>query len=143
MRTLEDIADDLKTILTEKVRSVHFIPGKTMPEGPEGPEGNGDLRALGGSSLPAAILLPEEGGYRNGNAVRTQKIRLLLVDSFTAGGDSRASSVWSLAEQVRLLFPDSGRMIQDVFYLPVSAGPANGVLFAGHAVYEIELLLQQ
>lgn len=140
MRKLEDIAEDLKTILTEKVRSVHFIPGKTLPEDSEG---NGDLRALGGGSLPAAILLPEEGGYRNGNAVRTQKIRLLLVDSFTAGGDSRASSVWSLAEQVRSLFPDSGRMIQDVFYLPVSAGPAAGVSFAGHAVYEIELLLQQ
>jgi len=140
MRTLEDIAGDLKTILAEKVRSVHFIPGKAMPEDPEE---NGDLRALGGGSLPAAILLPEEGGYRNGNAVRTQKIRLLLVDSFTAGGDPRASSVWNLAEQVRLLFPDSGRMIQGVFYLPVSAGPANGVLFAGHAVYEIELLLQQ
>ena len=140
MRTLEDIASDLKTILTGKVRSVHFIPGTTMPEDSEG---NGDLRALSGSSLPAAILLPEEGGYRNGNTVRTQKIRLLLVDSFTAGGDSRASSVWSLAEQVRLLFPDSGRMIQGVFYLPVSAGPAEGVLFAGHAVYEIGLLLQQ
>ncbi len=140
MRTLEEIADDLKTLLTEKVRSVHFIPGKAMPEDPEG---NGDLRALSGSSLPAAILLPEEGGYRNGNTVRTWKIRLLLVDSFTAGGDPRASSVWNLAEQVRALFPDSGRTIQGVFYLPVSSGPADGVLFAGHAVYEIELLLQQ
>ncbi len=140
MRTLENIADDLKTILTECVRSVHFIPGKNLPDDTNE---NGDFRALSGSSLPAVILFPEESGYRNGNAVRTQTIRLLLVDSFTAGGDSRASSVWRLAEQVRSLFPDSGRTIQDVFYLPVSAGPAEGVQFAGHAVYQIELLLQQ
>lgn len=140
MRTLEDIADDLKTLLSENVNSVHFIPGESTPD--ESGE-SGDLRALSGSLLPAAILLPEESGYRNGNVVRTQKIRLLLVDSFTAGGDARAASVWTLAEQVRSLFPDSGRTIQGVFYLPVSAGPAEGVRFAGHAVYGIELLLQQ
>lgn len=140
MRTLEEIAGDLKTLLTECVRSVHFIPGKPVPS--ESDE-SGDLRALSGATLPAAILFPEDAGYRNGNAVRTQTVRLLLVDSFTAGGNSRASSVWSLAEQVRSLFPDTGRTIQGVFYLPVSAGPAEGVLFAGHAVYQIELFLQQ
>ena len=140
MRSLENIADDLKNLLSEYVRSVHFIPGKNLPDDTNE---NGDLRVLSGASLPAVLLFPAETGYRNGNAVQTQTIRLLVVDSFTAGGDSRAASIWRLSEQVRSLFPDSGRTIQGVFYLPVSSGPADGVQIAGHAVYRIELLLQE
>ncbi len=120
MRKLNEIAADLRDLLSTKVQTVRISALQTHEQLLK------EIKAINPDKLPGVIIVFDGLQYEGMAMTVTEQATLILVDQFRAGSDQRAMSVLEAASGLMALFPPDGKEINGVYYYPqdcVSASP--------------------
>ena len=120
MRKLNEIATDLRGVLTEYFRTVRISSGKTSDQLLK------EIKAINPEKLPGVIIAFDSLKFEGMNMTNTGRVTLVLIDQFRSGSDERALSLFQAGSSLMTLFPADGKEINGVYYYPldcVSATP--------------------
>lgn len=120
MRKLNEIATDLKTLLSNDFETVRISALQSSDQLLK------EIQAINPEKLPGVIIVFDGLEFDGEAFTNTAKFTLILIDRFKAGSDDRALSVQNAAGRLMLLFPAEGREINCVWYYPddcVTASP--------------------
>ena len=133
MRTIEQIADDLRLLLAETYPLVRLSAAGGEAQFQE------ELRRLRPDRLPGVIIAFDRAAFIAENTLRECHLAVVLIDRFRA--DSEARALFQAAETLFGLFPPAGRMLNDGFCLPgeCRAVATDGAFFR----LKLELTIQQ
>ena len=130
MRSLNEIASDLRTLLSSGFQTVRISvsqsPAQLLSE----------IRAINPDSLPGVVIAFDSLDYQGMSMTVVSRVKLILIDQFRAGSDDRALSAFEAASDLAALFPPDGKEINGTFFYPsdcVAASPDSGyaVIAAG------------
>lgn len=120
MRKLNEIATDLRGVLTEYYRTVRISVLKTPDQLLK------EIRAINQDKLPGVIIVFDSLNFEGKNMTNTSRVTLVLIDQFRSGSDERALALLQAGSNLMTLFPADGKEINGVWYYPrecVSATP--------------------
>ena len=120
MRKLNEIATDLRSVLTEYFRTVRISAVQTSDQLLK------EIRAINPEKLPGVIIVFNSLNFEGKNMTNTGRVTLILIDQFRSGSDERALSLLQSGSGLMTLFPADGKEINGVWYYPldcVSATP--------------------
>lgn len=112
MRKLNEIATDLKTLLSTDFRTVRISALQNADQLLK------EVQAINPDKLPGVIIVFDRLEYDGEAFTNTAQFSLILIDRFKAGSDDRALSVQQAASGLMLAFPADGREINGVWYYP-------------------------
>ena len=135
MRTIEQIADDLRLLLAETYPLVRLSAAGGEAQFQE------ELRRIRPDQLPGVIIAFDRAAFTAENTLRECHLAVVLIDRFRADSESRARALFQAAETLFGLFPPAGRMLNDGFCLPgeCRAVATDGAFFR----LKLELTIQQ
>ena len=120
MRKLNEIATDLRGVLTEYFRTVRISAVQTSDQLLK------EIKAINPDKLPGVIIVFDGLQYEGMAMTNTGRVTLVLIDQFRSGSDERALSLFQAGSALITLFPADGKEINGVYYYPqdcVSASP--------------------
>ena len=120
MRKLNEIATDLRGVLTEYFRTVRISTVHTSDQLLK------EIKAINPEKLPGVIIIFDNLNYEGMAMTNTGRVTLVLIDQFRSGSDERALSLVQAGSSLMTLFPADGKEINGVWYYPrdcVSATP--------------------
>ena len=120
MRTLAEIANDIRTAVGAAGFTVRFSTAESSPQL------LGELRAMAESRLPAVVIVISDGEFTDSVRKQALTVTLVLIDRFTAGSDERAVSAWKAVQRMMAVFPADVTERNGVFYLPRRFYAASG-----------------
>jgi len=112
MRTLDEIAGDIKARIADEFPTVRFSTAGNSPQLIN------EIKAMSEAKLPAVVIVIDAGEVTDSKRKEVLNITLVLIDRFIAGSDERALSVWRNLARLRTLFPPDVTEINNVYYLP-------------------------
>ena len=124
MRKLNEIATDLRNLLTDKFSTIRISALQTSDQLLK------EIQAINPEKLPGVIIVFDGLKFEGEAFTNTAEFTLVLVDRFKAGGEDRALSIQQSASELMQLFPADGREINGVWYYPddcVAADPDSQV----------------
>lgn len=120
MRNLQEIAEDIRSLLAETFRTIRFSTAEMTPQLLS------EIKAMNESRLPAVVIVFGSGQIVENARKQMLKLTLVLIDRFVAGSDERAISAWTSLQTLMNLFPADVTEMNGVFYLPVQFYNASG-----------------
>ena len=120
MRKLNEIASDLRGVLTEYFRMVRISSLQNNEQLLK------EIKAINPEKLPGVIIVFDSLKFDGTAMTNTAKVKLVLIDQFRSGSDERALSLFQAGSGLMTLFPADGKEINGVWYYPldcVSATP--------------------
>lgn len=120
MRKLNEIATDLRGVLTEYFRTVRISAVQTSDQLLK------EIKAINPEKLPGVIIVFDSLNFEGMAMTNTGRVTLVLIDQFRSGSDERALSLFQAGSSLMTLFPADGKEINGVWYYPldcVSATP--------------------
>ena len=113
MRKINEIATDLRGVLTEYFRTVRISAGKTADQLLK------EIKAINPEKLPGVIIVFDSLKFQGMNMTNTGRVTLVLIDQFRSGSDERALSLFQAGSGLMTLFPADGKEINGVYYYPL------------------------
>lgn len=120
MRKLNEIAGDLRDLLSSKFQTVRISASQTSGQLLK------EIRAINPEKLPGVIIVLNNLKFNGSAMTSTMAVKLILADQFRSGSDERALSVLQAGSSLLDLFPADGREINGVWYYPadcIAASP--------------------
>ena len=120
MRKLNEIATDLRGVLTEYFRTVRISAVQTSDQLLK------EIKAINPEKLPGVIIVFDNLNFEGMAMTNTGRVTLVLIDQFRSGSDERALSLFQAGSSLMTLFPADGKEINGVWYYPadcVAASP--------------------
>ena len=120
MRTLSEIAGDVRDLLLTKFRTVRISSLQTSDQLLK------EIKAVNPDKLPGVIIVFDRWEFDGFSRTSTAHLTLVLVGEFRAGSDERALSAFAAAADLMALFPAEGREVAGTYLYPsdcVSATP--------------------
>ena len=119
MRSLNEIASDLRTLLSSGFQTVRISvsqsPAQLLSE----------IRAINPDSLPGVVIAFDSLDYQGMSMTVVSRVKLILIDQFRAGSDQRALSALQAGSALAALFPADGKEINGVWYYPAGCAPVS------------------
>ena len=112
MRKLNEIAEDLRDLLSSKFQTVRISALQTSHQLLT------EIQAINPDKLPGVIIGFDRLNFDGSSMTNTLKLKLILTDQFRSGSDERALSVFQAGSDLLELFPADGRQINGVWYYP-------------------------
>ena len=119
MRKLNEIATDLRGVLTEYFRTVRISSGKTSDQLLK------EIKAINPEKLPGVIIIFDNLNFEGMAMTNTGRVTLVLIDQFRSGSDERALSLFQAGSSLMTLFPADGKEINGVYYYPLDCVAAS------------------
>ncbi|MBQ6598924.1 MAG: hypothetical protein IJH79_15350 [Lentisphaeria bacterium] len=119
MRKLNEIATDLRGVLTEYFRTVRISAVQTSEQLLK------EIKAINPEKLPGVIIIFDNLNFEGMAMTNTGRVTLVLIDQFRSGSDERALSLFQAGSSLMTLFPADGKEINGVYYYPLDCVAAS------------------
>ena len=119
MRKLNEIATDLRGVLTEYFRTVRISAVQTSDQLLK------EIKAINPEKLPGIIIVFDNLNFEGMAMTNTGRVTLVLIDQFRSGSDERALSLFQAGSSLMTLFPADGKEINGVYYYPLDCVAAS------------------
>ena len=119
MRKLNEIATDLRGVLTEYFRTVRISAVQTSDQLLK------EIKAINQEKLPGVIIVFDNLNFEGMAMTNTGRVTLVLIDQFRSGSDERALSLFQAGSSLMTLFPADGKEINGVYYYPLDCVAAS------------------
>ena len=119
MRKLNEIATDLRGVLTEYFRTVRISAVQTSDQLLK------EIKAINPEKLPGVIIVFDNLNFEGMAMTNTGRVTLVLIDQFRSGSDERALSLFQAGSSLMTLFPADGKEINGVYYYPLDCVAAS------------------
>jgi hypothetical protein len=119
MRKLNEIATDLRGVLTEYFRTVRISAVQTSDQLLK------EIKAINPEKLPGVIIIFDNLNFEGMAMTNTGRVTLVLIDQFRSGSDERALSLFQAGSSLMTLFPADGKEINGVYYYPLDCVAAS------------------
>ena len=119
MRKLNEIATDLRGVLTEYFRTVRISAVQTSEQLLK------EIKAINPEKLPGVIIVFDNLNFEGMAMTNTGRVTLVLIDQFRSGSDERALSLLQAVSSLMTLFPADGKEINGVYYYPLDCVAAS------------------
>ena len=119
MRKLNEIATDLRGVLTEYFRTVRISAVQTSDQLLK------EIKAINPEKLPGVIIVFDNLNFEGMAMTNTGRVTLVLIDQFRSGSDERALSLFQAGSSLMTLFPADGKEINGVWYYPLDCVAAS------------------